>query len=744
MEPRLEREGLAPTPEASRETLHRRGSHDLTGLPPTIAEIDAFLSDQSPNAYEKAVDRLLASPRYGERMAERWLDAARYADTNGYQFDGERIMWRWRDWVIDAFNRNQRFDRFALEQIAGDMLPNATVEQKIATGFNRNHRANAEDGIIPEEYAVEYVVDRVDDYVRRVFLGVTLGCARCHNHKYDPFTQKEFYQVFAYFNNVPEQGRAMKWGNSPPLVPAPTREEKSALAELDRKIQQQENLLPRRTPKFEPAAAQGKPVYWFPTGGLTVEGKASGGAVSYAPGRIGDAAVFDGKAYLDGGGVGEFDIEDPYTISAWVYSDDPPTGALATKMDDSPKGRGYGVYLDHGKVQFHLTNIWADDAIRLETEESVPAKRWSHVLVTYSGSRMAEGVHVYIDGKLAKNKVELDSLFRKLGNGKKILSQPFRIGGGGGPERRFRGRIDDVRVYERVLNPQEIAALALGEPIDSIAAKPEAQRSEIENLELRWYYLANAAPADVRNAWKQLTALRFEKDKLERSFPTVMVMAERPVPERHVSAAARRLRQAGRQSGAGSARHSAAAAGGRPQQPAGLRQMGDRSGQSSAGARHYEPVLADVLRNRPGEDDRRLRHAGRVAEPSGAARLAGYGVRALGVGREGDAEADCDERDLPAILEGACRTARARSGEPAAGAGSALPAAGGDGSRSGSVRFRAARRKARRTVGEAVSAGGVVERDDGAGSGLRSSEQRATICIGGAFTRSGSGRSRRP
>jgi len=199
---KLERERLQPSPEAGRETLLRRVSLDLTGLPPTLAEMDAFLNDKSADAYPKAVDRLLASPRYGERMAERWLDAARYADTNGYQYDAERFMWRWRDWVIESFNRNQPFDQFTLEQIAGDMLPGATLEQKIATGFNRNHRANTEDGIIPEEYAVEYVVDRVET-TSTVFMGVTLGCARCHNHKYDPFTQKEFYQVFSYFNNVP-------------------------------------------------------------------------------------------------------------------------------------------------------------------------------------------------------------------------------------------------------------------------------------------------------------------------------------------------------------------------------------------------------------------------------------------------------------------------------------------------------------------------------------------------------------
>jgi hypothetical protein len=165
---RLEHRGLTPAPEASRERLLRRVSLDLTGLPTTPAELDAFLNDKSAQACEKIVDRLLASPRYGERMGERWLDAARYADSNGYQYDGERVMWRWRDWVIDAFNRNQPFDQFTLEQLAGDMLPNATVAQKIATGLNRNHRANTEEGIIPEEYAVEYVVDRVRP-LRRCF-----------------------------------------------------------------------------------------------------------------------------------------------------------------------------------------------------------------------------------------------------------------------------------------------------------------------------------------------------------------------------------------------------------------------------------------------------------------------------------------------------------------------------------------------------------------------------------------------
>src|SRR6516162_1660387 len=190
---RLDKEGIQPAPEASRETLIRRVTLDLTGMPPTLKEIDDFLKDPSPNAYEKVADRLLASPRYGERMVLEWLDAARYSDTNGYQTDGTRAMWPWRDWVIDALNKNMPFDQFTIEQIAGDMLLSPTVAQKIATGFHRNHMLNGEGGRIAEESRVDYVVDRVDT-TATVWLGLTLGCCRCHDHKFDPFTQKEYYR----------------------------------------------------------------------------------------------------------------------------------------------------------------------------------------------------------------------------------------------------------------------------------------------------------------------------------------------------------------------------------------------------------------------------------------------------------------------------------------------------------------------------------------------------------------------
>ncbi|MEC8337210.1 MAG: PSD1 and planctomycete cytochrome C domain-containing protein [Planctomycetota bacterium] len=228
----LERQGLTPSEEASRETLIRRVTLDLTGLPPTLAEIDAFIADASEDAYEKVVERLLASPHYGERMAVDWLDAARFADTHGYHVDSQREMWRWRDWVIDAFNRNMPFDQFTVEQLAGDLLPEPTESSRIASGFNRNHGINFEGGAFAEEFRVEYVVDRVHT-TATIFMGLTLKCARCHDHKFDPLSQKDYYRFFAFFNSVPERGIDGAIGNAVPLMRFPSGEQRSALEALN-------------------------------------------------------------------------------------------------------------------------------------------------------------------------------------------------------------------------------------------------------------------------------------------------------------------------------------------------------------------------------------------------------------------------------------------------------------------------------------------------------------------------------
>ncbi|MCA9299140.1 MAG: DUF1549 domain-containing protein, partial [Phycisphaerales bacterium] len=250
----LRAHGLAPSPEADRRTLIRRLSLDLRGLPPSREEVEAFVADPRPDAYEHLVETYLESPHHGERLAMQWLDAARYADTNGYHIDNERRMWRWRDWVIDAFERNAPYDAFVVEQLAGDLLPDPTLEQRIATGFNRNHMINFEGGAIPEEYLNEYVIDRVNT-TSSVFLGLTVNCAQCHDHKYDPISQREFYQLYAFFNGVPELGLNGRAGNADPIVKAPTPDQRSRLAPLDARVQEIQALLDGPMPEIDAAQA---------------------------------------------------------------------------------------------------------------------------------------------------------------------------------------------------------------------------------------------------------------------------------------------------------------------------------------------------------------------------------------------------------------------------------------------------------------------------------------------------------
>lgn len=255
---RLEREGLSPSPEADRTTLIRRVTLDLTGLPPTPGEVEAFLRDRSPSAYEKVVDRLLASPHYGERMALPWLDAARYADSNGFQQDGDTYQYVWRDWVVRAYNTNMPFDQFTIEQLAGDLLPGATLDQKIATGFNRCHLLNGEGGAIPEEQRNVILFDRVD-VTATTWLGATLACAQCHNHKYDPYTQQDYYRFMAFFNNVPETGTPPGGGQyriADPWVYVPSEQENGKIAELEKKVQSSKAMGESSEAKARIAAAE--------------------------------------------------------------------------------------------------------------------------------------------------------------------------------------------------------------------------------------------------------------------------------------------------------------------------------------------------------------------------------------------------------------------------------------------------------------------------------------------------------
>ena len=405
-------------------------------------------------------------------MAIRWLDAARYADTNGYQSDGERVMWRWRDWVIDSFNANLPYDRFTIEQLAGDLLPGASAEQVIASGFNRNHRGNAEGGIIPEEYAVEYVADRVET-TATVWLGLTMTCCRCHDHKYDPLTQKEFYQVFAFFNNVPERGKAVKYGNSPPVMLSPTRRQQERLQALDRelaaagaKVRSLAGRLRKLQSQWEkslksgfaalPLSDEGLAAH-FPLNGAEDKAKFVDGPPAFASGKVGRAAELDGKRHLDAGDVGAFGFLDRFSLAAWVYPRGKPSGTIVSRMQDESRGEGYSVVLNAGRLQILLVKRYLDDAIRVETEQPLTGDGWHHVVATYDGSRIAAGVKVFIDGQEVKLRVLLDDLNQTF-----LTRAPFRIGAGGGSASRFVGRIADVRIYSRTLSAGQAAGAGHG------------------------------------------------------------------------------------------------------------------------------------------------------------------------------------------------------------------------------------------------------------------------------------------
>ncbi|WP_051669495.1 DUF1553 domain-containing protein [Bryobacter aggregatus] len=497
---RLEREGLQPSPEADRATLLRRLSFDLTGLPPTPAELDAFLGDRSPKAYEKQVDRLLASPRYAERMAWRWLEAARYADTNGYQSDGVRDMYRWRDWVIDAFATNKPFDQFTVEQIAGDLLPNATLEQKMATAFHRNHRTSAEGGIVPEEFRTEYVADRAET-TATVFLGLTMGCARCHDHKYDPITQRDFYSMFAFFNNIPEKGLVYNWGNDEPLMKAPTLEQRIQLAELDAKLAAARRAVAKAEPKWKRQQEQwAKPANWFPDEDLAYENK------------LPDSS-FDGKRVVtEKPGTVVFDYLTPFTFSTWVKPAE-KNGAILSIAEDFAEGNGHGLYLIDGKVRLHVVFRWTDIGMRLETEQPIELNQWQHIVATYDGSRYAKGVQIYVNGKPQAIKVLFDEL-----NWPMNFKYPLRIGSGNAMG--FRGAIEDVRVYKRSLSREEVITLW--------DRAPFSERSTPEKIQLA--YRALTKPPELLAERK----IREERDAYWKTLPTLMVMQEGPKQQAHL------------------------------------------------------------------------------------------------------------------------------------------------------------------------------------------------------------------
>jgi hypothetical protein len=549
---RLEREGLQPSPEADKTTLLRRLSYDLTGLPPTPAEVDAFLADKSPDAYEKRVDALLASAHYGERMAMPWLDAARYADTHGYHIDSLRGMWHWRDWVINAFNRNLPFDQFVIEQVAGDLLPDATREQKIASGFNRNHMINFEGGAIAEEYQVEYVIDRVEA-TSSAFMGLTMGCARCHSHKFDPITHKEFYQFFAFFNSVPEEGLDGRRGNAVPVLPLPSDAQQGQLENLDAAIRTREKATAddvvkplqaewerRMSETVTPIDGNAPAAHYELDGsfsdisGRYQHGRTIAGDPTFDTGQIGRAATFDGDVEVSFGNVGAFDRSEPFSLAVWLRGRGNLPMAGFQKFDGPDKRHGFEwtfddiVLVDIQKWAARLNVAVVGDApasaIRLRTRERLTLGDWYHVTMSYDGSGKAAGLRLYLNGKPLTPEIVSDTLA-----GPTRSDAPLRVGSAPlGPP--FRGQLDDLRLYNRILAPAEIEQLALHYRARAVLSGVTGKRSRDEAAYLRDYFLTYAAPETLRTANAELKALRLERTELQKAIPSAMVMADMKVP----------------------------------------------------------------------------------------------------------------------------------------------------------------------------------------------------------------------
>ena len=454
---RLEREKLSYSSFAAKETLIRRLSFDLTGLPPSLDDIDAFLDDTSSDAYEKIVDRLLDSPHYGQRMASDWLDIARYSDTYGYQVDRDRYVWPWRDWVIRSFNSNMRYDQFITEQIAGDLLPQATDDQILATTFNRLHPQKVEGGSTEEEFRVEYVADRTQTFAT-AFLGLTMECARCHDHKYDPISQQEYYQLFSFFNNIDESGLYSFFTNS---VPTPTLsltsdEQKQTLETLKQKVEEIKGRQPALDQESfdQPFIERVLALKGTPPVEVVDFTTASGGNRSTVDARGNPAVLLTGDDAVPLKS-GNFTRYQPFSISLSLLVPDFMDRAVVfhrSRAWTDAGSRGYQVLIEEGRLSASLIHFWPGNALSVSTVDKIPVNEWFDLAVVYDGSIDASGLAIFINGERVELEVVKNHLTKNItgGGGNHIaIGERFR-------DRGFKGgQVSEFRVFDRQLSELE-------------------------------------------------------------------------------------------------------------------------------------------------------------------------------------------------------------------------------------------------------------------------------------------------
>ena len=561
---RLEKEGLKPAAEAGRETLVRRLRFDLTGLPPDLAEIDSFLADNATGAYERLVDRLLASKAYGERMASIWMDLSRYADSDGYLDDKHRDFTPWRDWVIKAFNENMPYDRFVTWQIAGDLVPEPTQESVLATAFNRLHRKNSEAGIVFEEFRTEYVADRTQTF-GKAFLGLSLECARCHDHKYDPISQEEYFQVFSFFNSTHEIGTAVYGpGQTPgPSLLLTSEAQQEIIDFIDQKIAGDEKLLAQRKPSTQAVFASWNKDPAIKTGDLKrrigksliahypfdkVYQQSKGPMLTpnladqkkpakihepiLKPGQKGQAFFIDNFSTLKlGEKTGWFDRTDAFSVELWLQPDTlyEEAGVFFHCENLRLGFKGYSFHLKDNKLQFIMAHSWPYNALQVTTQDAIPAGKWTHVVITYDGSSKADGVRIYMNGRLAARQNDFDNLYRgilyepdihtygfagfMMGNREKIKS--FKKGG-----------VDELKIYSRELTPLEVLYVH-----DEAGFSQALEHQDPEKREALWhaYYLAHHDQTS-KSLKDSLKVKRDRINELLNDVREIMVMGDLPAP----------------------------------------------------------------------------------------------------------------------------------------------------------------------------------------------------------------------
>jgi hypothetical protein len=542
---KIEAKGWQPATEAAKERWLRRVTFDLTGFPPSQAEQKAYFEDKSQKAEETVVDRLLGSQRFGERMAVDWLDLARYADTHGYQSDRTRTVWQYRDWVIKAFNQNMSFDQFLTWQLAGDLLPNATQEQKLATAFNRLHMQNEEGGIVEEEFRVAYVVDRVNTF-GTTFLAQTLECCRCHDHKYDPLSQKDFYSLFAFFQNIDESGQTTYFT---PATPVPTlimmnEAETQKHTELIKLIENRKFQLQHQTeqakksfemwlktkPKIEtiPGLVASFDFDSFeknqiknsvnPTlHGLGVENP------KLAEGKFGKATVLNGEDGFNFPNLGHFNRTDrfSFTIRLKPTIASPRQVVFHHSMAPIDAGsRGYELLLEDNKVAFGLHHMWPGNSLKVRSKNTIPLNDWTDIAISYDGSSQAKGLAIYFNGEPIEIEVIRDGLTKDITYGNEpnlMIGHRFRDNGFKG------GMIDQFCIYNRKLTPLEIAGLDAFN-LATTNPKPSQQPALFD-------YFLEMLHGPTIDAMKELQRARAEENRFITPLPEMMVMREMAQPK---------------------------------------------------------------------------------------------------------------------------------------------------------------------------------------------------------------------